>query len=132
MVNGAGDQHERLAGGAGAVVCSGVEWGCVRRRWAPRVLLSVDEGETRVGDAEAAPFVNGVGVGRGGDVEGVDADYALVLKGVRTRYQWELVFRSTRPGLEVAPFRTVLCLQSAVYLRGLGGLLTWYGHDLQV
>jgi len=109
VVHGAGDQHKRLAGGVGAVVCCGVEGGRVRRGRAPRVLLSVDEGEAWVGDVKAAPLVDGVGIGWGGDVEGVDANYTLVLQGVGAGDQWELVFGCAGSSLEVAPFRAVLC-----------------------
>lgn len=79
MVHGAVDQNERLADSVGAVMRCGVEGRCVRGRWSPWVLLAVDHGQAWVGEVEAAVLVDDGYVGRGGDVEGFDADYALIL-----------------------------------------------------
>lgn len=85
VVDRVGDEDEGLADGGGAVVRGGVEGGRVRGGRAPGVDLPVDEGEARVGDAEAAVLVDRVGVGGLGDVEGLDADYGLPLQGVEAR-----------------------------------------------
>jgi hypothetical protein len=108
VVDGAGDEDEGLAGGVGAVEGGGVEGRGVGGGRAPGVLLAVDHGQPRVGDGEAAVLVDGVGVGRRGDVEGVDADDTLVLQGVGAGDERQLVLGYAGSGLEEAPFRADL------------------------
>lgn len=50
--------------------------------WAPGIDLSVYESETGVRDPKATVLVDGVGVGRCGDVEGVDTDYGFPFQSV--------------------------------------------------
>ena len=78
VVHGASNQHEGLAGGVGAVVCRGVEGRRVCRRRPPWVLLAIDHSQAWVRDVEASPFIDGIDIWRRGDVESLDADYALV------------------------------------------------------
>ena len=47
----------------------------------PRIVLSVHNRQAIVRDVEAAVFVDGVCVGRAGDVEGPDTDERVVLQG---------------------------------------------------
>ena len=84
VVHGAGDEYEGLASGVGAVVCRGVEGRGVRCGRPPWVLLAVDHGQAWVCDVEASVFINGLGIGRRGDIEAIDADYALIFQGVGT------------------------------------------------
>lgn len=78
VVHGAGDEHEGLAGGVCAVERGLVEGRGVRGRGAPGVLLAIDHGQAWVCEVEAAVLVDGGDVGRGGDIEGFDADDAGV------------------------------------------------------
>ena len=77
------------------------------RRRPPRIHLAVDKGQPVVRDVPAAVLVHGVGVWRGGDVERVDADDALVLQRQRARDQRQLVGWDAGSSLEETPLCAV-------------------------
>jgi hypothetical protein len=78
--------------------------------WSPRVPFAVDDGETGVGDAEAAVFVDGGYVGGRGDVECVFTDEGFVGEVVGAGDEWELVGGDAGAGLEEAPLCAVLSI----------------------
>jgi hypothetical protein len=78
--------------------------------WSPGIPFSVDDGETGVGDAEAAVFVDGGYVGGSGDVECVFADKGFVGDVVGAGDEGELVGWDARAGLEEAPLSAVLSI----------------------
>lgn len=76
VVDGLGDQDVRLRGGGLALG----EPDRVHACRAPRVPLTVDPGETGVGEVETAVFVDGVDVGLRCQVESIAADNRRVLE----------------------------------------------------
>ena len=70
MMHRAIDEYERLLRGTHPLARNG----CVRRCSPPRILFPVYDGEPVVRDMVSAVLVDGVDVGRGGDVEGFAAD----------------------------------------------------------
>jgi len=80
--------------------------------WAPRILFSIDHGETWVGDGETAVFVDGFDIRGSGDVEGVYADYGFIGEGEEAGYEGKLVCWNARTGLKEAPLGAVLWLLS--------------------
>jgi hypothetical protein len=80
----------------------------MRSSWSPGVPFAVDDGETWVGDAEAAVFIDGGYVGGRRDVECVFADEGFVCEVVGAGDEGELVRGDARAGLEEAPLRAVL------------------------
>lgn len=75
------NQHMRLARRARHIQHIRHGQRCQRRNRAPGVGLAADVRETRVGDVEAAVFVDDGDVGGVGEVEGVAADGAFVGEG---------------------------------------------------
>ena len=99
------DQDEGLANGALAVL----EADGMRSGRAPGVLLAINDGQTRVADAEAAVLVDGLDVRRPVDVEGLAAGDRSEVEIDGARNQRELVARDAGASLEVAPSgRTML------------------------
>jgi hypothetical protein len=78
--------------------------------WPPGVPFSVDDGETGVGDVEAAVFVDGGYVGRRSDVECVFADEGFVGEVVGAGDEGELVGGDAGAGLKEAPLSAVLSI----------------------
>ena len=98
------DKDERLIQRAGARFRSRR----VGRGGSPGVVFAVDEGQAVVADVVAAVGVDGGGVGRGGDVEGVAADEGFVGEGDGAGDEGELVGGDAGAGLEVPPLAAVL------------------------
>lgn len=105
MMHGALDQQERAFHTARAIGC---ETHTVRTGAAPGILLAVDDGETVVADVVAAVAVDGGGVGRGGDVEGVAAHERIVVQGQEAGDEGEAGGGHAGAGLQVAPLGAVL------------------------
>jgi hypothetical protein len=80
----------------------------MRSSWSPGVPFAVDDGETWVGDAEAAVFVDGGYVRGRRDVKCVVADEGFVCEVVGAGDEGELVRGNARAGLEEAPLSAVL------------------------
>jgi hypothetical protein len=86
----------------------GIERRCMGSSWSPGVPFAVDDGETWVGDAEAAVFVDGGYVRGRRDVKCVVADEGFVCEVVGAGDEGELVRGNARAGLEEAPLSAVL------------------------
>ena len=113
MMHRALDEYKRLLRGAHPVARNGR----VRRCSAPGILLAVYDRETVVRDMVAAVLVDGVDVGRGGDVEGFAADGFGEGQVDEAADEREDAGRDAGAGLQEAPLGAVLVGPGAPGLR---------------
>lgn len=107
VVHAVVDKKEGFAGGGLAVgLANRVDTGS-----SPRVLSTVDVSQARVAKLEAAILVDGVDVGRLGDVEEVRAVPRCVVERHSARHEGQLVLRHARASdKEAVPRKNVLAV----------------------